>query len=105
MTVEEKRRLRLWCIPGFASWLSDRIGDFVRVNPDSDVGFRPSDSGADFRDRDIDADIRYVQDWDHRWLPQTFVPIAHARTIVVPVASTRLVAGRPTGRARGHEPT
>src|SRR3546814_15505019 len=37
MTGEEKRRLRLWCIPGFASWLSDRIGDFVRVNPDIDV--------------------------------------------------------------------
>src|SRR3546814_16326810 len=30
MTGEEKRRLRLGCIPGFASWLSDRSGDFVR---------------------------------------------------------------------------
>src|SRR3546814_16714697 len=94
MTGEEKRRLRLWCIPGFASWLSDRIGDFVRVNPDIDVEFRPSDTGADFRDRDIDADIRYVHDWDDLSLPKTVVRLEITRPIVVPVASARLAAVR-----------
>src|SRR3546814_6171620 len=98
MTGEEKRRLRLWCIPGFASWLSDRIGDFVRVNPDIDVEFRPSDTGADFRDRDIDADIRYVHDWDDLSLPKTVVRMEIARPIVVPVASARLAADLPPVR-------
>lgn len=95
MTGEEKRRLCLWCIPGFASWLSDRIGDFVRVNSEVDVEFRPSDTAADFRDRDIDADIRYVHDWDELSLPRTVVRMEFARPMVLPVVSAHLAADLP----------
>jgi LysR family glycine cleavage system transcriptional activator len=54
-------RLRIWCIPGFASeWLACRLGAFQAENPGVDLELHPTDKSPDFSRYEADVDIRYV---------------------------------------------
>jgi LysR family glycine cleavage system transcriptional activator len=86
--VEERMRLRIWCIPGFAFlWLSDRLGAFVEANPDIDLDFRPADDIPDFRTKDIDGAIRYIRLWEEADVPAHVHSLELARPPVFPVAA------------------
>lgn len=94
--VSEDLKLRLQCIPGFASlWLSDRLGDFIDANRDIDVDFRPSDLSPDFRGQDVDGDIRYLRPWEEVNLPRIVFRMEFARPLVFPVASPGCAARLP----------
>jgi LysR family transcriptional regulator, glycine cleavage system transcriptional activator len=94
--VSEELKLRLQCIPGFATlWLSDRLGDFIATNHDIDVDFRPSDHSPDFRGQDVDGDIRYLRAWEEVSLPKIVFRLEVARPAVFPVASPACAARLP----------
>ncbi|MFW2851923.1 LysR substrate-binding domain-containing protein [Sphingomonas sp. TX0543] len=94
--VGDDLKLRLQCIPGFASlWLSDRLGEFIDANRDIDVDFRPSDHSPDFRGQDVDGDIRYLRTWEEVDLPKVVYRLDVARPVVFPVASPACAAGLP----------
>ncbi|MFT3968016.1 MAG: LysR substrate-binding domain-containing protein [Sphingobium sp.] len=89
-------KLRVWCIPGFASlWLSRHLGDFIASNPDIIVDFRPADSGPDFRSREVDCDIRYLRRWEEEALPRSVQRLELARPAVFPVATADCLARLP----------
>jgi LysR family transcriptional regulator, glycine cleavage system transcriptional activator len=63
MRREDERRLSIWCIPGLASeWLTAKLWEFQRGNPDLDIEFHPTDSPPDFSRYEADVDIRYTMD-------------------------------------------
>jgi len=63
MRREDERRLSIWCIPGLATeWLTGRLWEFQRLNPDLDIEFHPTDSPPDFSRYEADVDIRYTMD-------------------------------------------
>lgn len=94
--VGDELKLRLQCIPGFASlWLSDRLGEFIDANRDIDVDFRPSDHSPDFRGQDVDGDIRYLRTWEEMTLPKVVFRLEVARPAVFPVASPACAASLP----------
>lgn len=89
----ERKKLRIWCIPGFASlWLSDRLGDFIKHHPSIDLDFRPADASPDFRSKEVDGDIRYLRRWEEAAVPKIVYKLEFARPLVFPVASPGYVA-------------
>ena len=96
MQGAEDLKLRIQCIPGFASlWLSDRLGDFISGNRDIDVEFQPTDQSPDFRGKDVDGDIRYLRKWEEEALPRIVHCFEFARPYVFPVASPECAAQLP----------
>lgn len=81
-------RLEIWCSPGLASlWLANRIGEFGRQHPAIALDLRPADSPPDLRNRQADADLRYVRD-DYAGQDTPLLRTAVlARPRVFPVAS------------------
>ncbi len=95
MIGEEELKLRIQCIPGFASlWLSDRLSEFISANRDIDVDFHPSDVAPDFRSKDVDGDIRYIREWEEAALPKIVHRLEFARPEVFPVASPEFASSR-----------
>ena len=79
----ERKKLRIWCIPGFASlWLSDRLGDFIKHHPSIDLDFRPADASPDFRSKEVDGDIRYLRRWEEAAVPKVAYKLEFARPLV-----------------------
>ena len=63
MRREDERRLNIWCIPGLASeWLTAKLWQFQRANPDLDIELHPTDAPPDFLRYEADVDIRYTMD-------------------------------------------
>jgi LysR family transcriptional regulator, glycine cleavage system transcriptional activator len=95
MRREDERRLSIWCIPGFASeWLTGKLWEFQRRNPDLDIEFHPTDSPPDFSRYEADVDIRYTMD-SAAPLAEGVRRLEIARPPVFAVASPECLASLP----------
>jgi DNA-binding transcriptional LysR family regulator len=73
-------RLRLWCVPGFASeWLAPRLAAFSAVNPKIEMELHPTDGSPDFVRYEADADIRYIT--DHQ--PDQFATATDIQSVMI----------------------
>jgi LysR family transcriptional regulator, glycine cleavage system transcriptional activator len=88
------RRLRLWCVPGFAvQWIAPRLGAFSSAYPDIDLELQPTDAMPNLSTHEADAVVRYVPDVAAR---KGFDPdltcVDIARPAIMAVASPKFIA-------------
>jgi LysR family glycine cleavage system transcriptional activator len=61
LLCNENSKLRICCVPGFASeWLISRLRAFQAANPGITLELHPTDQSPDFTRYEADVDIRYV---------------------------------------------
>lgn len=95
----ELRRLHVRCMAGLAlQWLSSRLGEFERLNPNVDIELRPTTRMPDFS-AEVDVDIRFIATYANEpTLPPELrsVDIAHAP--IIATASPAYLAKAPAIR-------
>ncbi len=92
MRSNDENRLKIWCVPGFASqWLLSRLGAFRVAHPDIDIEFHPTDVPPDFSRHDADADLRFVTFSKAAPPPPGVQVLEIAQPLVFPVASPQLL--------------
>jgi DNA-binding transcriptional LysR family regulator len=61
-TRAQDRPLTLWCVPGLSiQWLSHRLAQFERLHAEYSVELKPTDTPANLRVHEADADIHYYR--------------------------------------------
>jgi LysR family transcriptional regulator, glycine cleavage system transcriptional activator len=93
----DNRCLHIRCMPGFAlHWLTARLGEFERANPDTDVELRPADRSPEFLAHDTDIEIRLIPVYGPQFdLPSSMRSIKFARAPIIAVASKAYLDGAP----------
>jgi DNA-binding transcriptional LysR family regulator len=91
---KDRTQLRLWCVPGFAAqWLSDKLSEFERLWPESQIELRPTDEAANLMMHEADIDIRYYgDDWPPRPGGRGLRFIELARPPLMVVCSPKMAA-------------
>jgi LysR family glycine cleavage system transcriptional activator len=98
-------RLKIWCLPGFATlWLMPRLGRFREANPSLTLDLRAEEAAPNFSLHDADLAIRYLCEYGSRYeaaegrlaeIPPNVRILELARVAIFPVASPDYLARHP----------
>ncbi|WP_129779762.1 LysR substrate-binding domain-containing protein [Peristeroidobacter soli] len=93
----ELRRLHVRCMAGLAlQWLSSRLAEFERLNPEVDIELRPTTRVPDFSSQEVDVDIRFIATYRvEPTLPPELRSVDIAYAPIVATASPAYLAKAP----------
>ena len=96
----EQRRLHVRCMAGLAlQWLSSRLGEFERLNPNVDIELRPTTRMPDFSSQEVDVDIRFIATYANEpELPPELRHIDIAHAPIIATASPTYIGNAPAIR-------